>query len=31
MVKNIITSALNLAEFFRMSYCSSSKKMWDIF
>ena len=28
--KNIITSALNLDEFFRVSQCSSKKEMWDI-
>jgi len=30
VVKNIITSALNLDEFFRVSHCSSAKEMWDI-
>ena len=30
MVKNIITSTLNLEEFFRISQCSSTKEMWDI-
>ena len=30
MAKNIITSALNLDEFFRVSQCSSAKEMWDI-
>jgi len=30
MAKNIITSALNLDEFFRVSQCSSGKEMWDI-
>jgi len=28
--KNIITSALNLDEFSRVSQCSSAKEMWDI-
>jgi len=28
--KNIITSSLNLDEFFRVSHCSSAKEMWDI-
>jgi len=30
VAKNIITSALNLNEFFRVSQCSSAKEMWDI-
>jgi len=30
MAKNIITSALNLDEFFKVSRCSSTKEMWDI-
>jgi len=30
VTKNIITSVLNLDEFFRISQCSSSKEMWDI-
>jgi len=30
VAKNIITSALNLDEFFRVSQCSSTKKLWDI-
>ena len=30
VAKNIITSALNLDEFFRVSQCSSTKEMWDI-
>jgi len=30
VAKNIITSALNLDEFFRVSQCSSAKVMWDI-
>jgi len=30
VVKNIITSALNLDEFFRVSYCCYAKEMWDI-
>ena len=30
MAKIIITSALNLDEFFRVSQCSSAKEMWDI-
>jgi len=30
MAKNIITSTLNLDEFFRVSQCSSAKKMWNI-
>ena len=30
VVKNIITSALNLDEFFRVSQYSSAKEMWDI-
>ena len=29
IVKNIITSALNSEEFFRVSQCKSSKEMWD--
>ena len=29
IAKNIITSALNLVEFFRISQRSSAKKMWD--
>ena len=31
VAKNIITSALNLDEFFRVSQCISAKEMWDIF
>jgi len=30
VAKNIITSTLNLDEFFRVSHCSSAKEMWDI-
>jgi len=30
MAKNIITSALDLDEFLRVSQCSSAKEMWDI-
>jgi len=30
VAKNIITSTLNLDEFFRVSQCSSTKEMWDI-
>jgi len=30
VAKNIITSALNLDEFFRVSQCSLAKEMWDI-
>jgi len=30
MAKNIITLALNLDEFLRVSQCSSAKEMWDI-
>ena len=30
IAKNIITSALNCDEFFRVSQCSSTKEMWDI-
>ena len=30
VAKNIITSALNMDEFFRVSQCSSAKEMWDI-
>ena len=30
MAKNIITSALNLDEFFRVSQCSLAKEMWNI-
>jgi len=30
MAKNIITSALSLDEFFRVSQCSSAKERWDI-
>ena len=30
IAKNMITSALNLDEFFRVSQCSSAKEMWDI-
>jgi len=30
VAKNIITSTLNLDEFFRVSQCSSAKEMWDI-
>ena len=29
IAKNIITSALNSDEFFRISQCSSAKEMWD--
>ena len=29
IAKNIITSALNSDEFFRVSQCKSSKEMWD--
>ena len=29
VAKNIITSTLNLDEFFRVSQCSSAKEMWD--
>ena len=29
IAKNIITSALNSEEFFRVSQCKSSKEMWD--
>jgi len=29
IAKNIITSALNLDEFSRISQCSSTKEMWD--
>ena len=31
VAKKIITSALNLDEFFRVSQCISAKEMWDIF
>jgi len=30
IAKNIITSALNSDEFFRVSQCASTKEMWDI-
>jgi len=30
VVKNIITSALNLHEFFRVSQCNLAKEMWNI-
>ena len=30
IAKNIITSALNMDEFFRISQCSSAKEMWDV-
>jgi len=30
VAKNIITSSLNLDEFFRVSQCTSAKEMWDI-
>ena len=30
VAKNIITSVLNLDEFFRVSQCSSAKEIWDI-
>ena len=30
VAKNIITSALNLDEIFRVSQCSYAKEMWDI-
>ena len=30
VANNIITSSLNLDEFFRVSQCSSAKEMWDI-
>ena len=30
IAKNIITSALNLDEFFRVSQCSFAKEMWDV-
>jgi len=30
VAKKIITFALNLDEFFRVSQCSSTKEMWDI-
>ena len=30
VAKNIITFALNLDEFFKVSQCSSAKEMWDI-
>ncbi|XP_068487075.1 uncharacterized protein [Phaseolus vulgaris] len=29
IAKNIITSALNSDEFFRISHCASAKEMWD--
>ena len=29
IAKNIITSALNSDEFFRVSQCKSAKEMWD--
>ena len=28
--KNIITSSLNMDEFFRVSQCKSAKEMWDV-
>jgi len=31
VAKSIITSALNLDEFFKVSQCISAKEMWDIF
>jgi len=30
IAKNIVTSALNVDEFFRVSHCSSAKEMWDV-
>jgi len=30
VTKNIITSSLNLDEFFKVSQCTSAKEMWDI-
>jgi len=30
VAKNIVTSALNIDEFFRVSQCSSAKEMWDV-
>ena len=30
IAKNIITSAMNLDEFSRVSQCSSAKEMWDV-
>ena len=30
LAKNIITSALNMDEFFRVSQCNSAKEMWDV-
>jgi len=30
LAKNIITSALNIDEFFRVSQCNSVKEMWEI-
>jgi len=30
IAKNIITSALNLDKFFKVSQCALAKKMWDI-
>jgi len=30
IVKNIITSALNMDEFFNVSQCTSAKEMWDV-
>jgi len=30
VAKNIITSSLNLDEFFKVSQCTSAKEMWDI-
>ncbi|XP_068476794.1 uncharacterized protein [Phaseolus vulgaris] len=30
LAKNIITSALNMNEFFRVSQCKSAKKMWEV-
>ena len=30
IAKNIVTSALNIDEFFRVSQCSSAKEMWDV-
>ena len=30
LAKNIITSALNMDEFFRVSQCNSAKEMWEV-
>ena len=30
LTKNIITSALNMDEFFRVSKCNSAKEMWEV-